>query len=523
MEMDFGKAFKEWQEIAKPPHKMEEQPHEQKQTTEKAVEPFGHSISQSNKVTNSKRVFDVVEQRCFYLIVDTLRNGNRRASVCDNLFDDNLTISMTSEYLAKATDVKKVRRAFESLKKLRDKGIEIETDDGKLLYVGLINWAEYSPRNKQYEIEVSKKIIPYLVEDCDKSKLPKFHIEELDTEEEIDNEWIADSKMETLSYTTRFGNFGFGAMLSCFYVPFTEYNISGERVASNYYTETIAAFNVSYNFLAGYDFKGFASGLTFKTAWRGVPDFADNDTNAIKSFSGLGQSGLAFMLDMGLALQFNFLKYFASRDPNVRVGFAIQNLGVGFTGLGSKSGLRLDDPLPTMLTAGISVKFFPFLTASADIKQPINLFDITNYQIFSFSIGADFAFTDTFSLLAGIEIKGGNPRLSVGGEFEYKQMRVNLNYTLDLTSSLNPVNRISISGRFLLGDRGRAERQKEIDRLYSEGLVYYYSSEWEKAIQTWEKVLEIDKRFDPAILGIESAKAQMSMIEKVRDTMFFEE
>ena len=111
----------------------------------------------------------------------------------------------------------------------------------------------------------------------------------------------------------------------------------------------------------------------------------------------------------------------------------------------------------------------------------------------------------------------------MGGEFEYKQMRVNLNYTLDLTSSLNPVNRISISGRFLLGDRGRAERQKEIDRLYSDGLVYYYSSEWEKAIQTWEKVLEIDKRFDPAILGIESAKAQMSMIEKVRDTMFFEE
>ena len=38
-----------------------------------------------------------------------------------------------------------------------------------------------------------------------------------------------------------------------------------------------------------------------------------------------------------------------------------------------------------------------------------------------------------------------------------------------------------------------------------------------------KKVLEIDKRFDPAILGIESAKAQMSMIEKVRDTMFFEE
>jgi hypothetical protein len=337
------------------------------------------------------------------------------------------------------------------------------------------------------------------------------------------NEWIADSKMEALSYTTRFGNFGFGVQLNCFYVPFTEYNIQGERVASNYYTETILALNASYNFLAGYDFKGFASGVSFKTAWRGVPDFTDNNTNEIRSFSGLGQSGMAFMLDLGLVLQFNFLKYFASRDPNVRIGFAAQNIGVGFTGLGSKSGFRLDDPLPTIVSAGISVKFFPFLTVAADIKQPLNLLDITNYQIFSFSIGADFSFHENFSILTGLEIKGGNPKISVGGEFEYKQMRLNVNYTLDLTSSLNPVNRISLSGKMLLGDRGRAKVQEEIDKLYSEGLVYYYSSEWEKAIETWEKVLEIDKRYDPAILGIESAKAQMSMIQKVRDTMFFEE
>ena len=47
--------------------------------------------------------------------------------------------------------------------------------------------------NKEYpeEIRWNEKssfieIIPYLVEDCDKSKLPKFHIGELDTEEEID-------------------------------------------------------------------------------------------------------------------------------------------------------------------------------------------------------------------------------------------------------------------------------------------------------------------------------------------------
>ena len=340
------------------------------------------------------------------------------------------------------------------------------------------------------------------------------------------NAWIADSKLESLAFTTRFKkipHLSYGGYISCFYLPFTEYNLFGDRLQGSYYTESIAAINASYNFLAGYDFKGFALGFTFKTSWRGVPDFTDNDSNAIIKFSGLSQSGIAFMSDFGLVLQFNFLKYFASREPNVRIGFAAQNIGVGFTGLGSKTGLKLDDPLPTSLSAGISVKFFPFLTVSADIKQPFNLFNLADYQLFSICAGVDFAFTDSFSLLAGLELKGGNPRLSVGGEFDYKQMRVNLNYTLDLTTSMNPVNRISISGKLLLGDRGRAKVQEQIDKLYAEGLVYYYSSEWEKAIETWEKVLEIDKRFDPAILGIESAKAQMSMIKKVRDTMFFEE
>lgn len=337
------------------------------------------------------------------------------------------------------------------------------------------------------------------------------------------NAWIADSKMESLCYSTRFGNLGIGAQLNCFYVPFSEYNIMGQRVASNYYSETTAAVNVSYNFLAGYEFKGFALGFTFKTCFRGVPDYTDNDTNAIKKHSGIGQSGIAFMGDLGVVLQFNFLKYFASRDPNVRIGFTAQNLGVGITGLGTAGGIRLDDPLPTSLCAGISVKFFPFLTACVDIKQPVNLMNLSNYQLFSLSIGADFSFADYFSILAGLELKGGNPRLSLGAEFEYNNTRINLNYTLDLTSSGNPVNRISLSAKLLLGDKGRAETQKKIDALYNEGLVYYYSSEWEKAIETWEKILEIDKRYDPAIIGIESAKAQMNMIQKVRDTMFFEE
>ena len=65
--------------------------------------------------------------------------------------------------------------------------------------------------------------------------------------------------METLCATSRNGNLGYGAQFKCFYVPFSEYNLYGDRVAGSYYTETSATINVSYNFLAGYDFKGLDS------------------------------------------------------------------------------------------------------------------------------------------------------------------------------------------------------------------------------------------------------------------------
>ena len=337
------------------------------------------------------------------------------------------------------------------------------------------------------------------------------------------NSWIADSKFDTVVYTTRIDNMGIGFQAGCLYLPFSEYNMFGERVNAGYYSETNIAANISYNFLAGYDFKGLAIGATIKSAFRSVPDYTDNDTDAIKSFSGLAQSGLGIMADIGIMMQFNFLKFFASRTPNVRIGISAQNLGVALTGLGSSSGIKLDDPLPTFFAAGISCQFLPIITATFDIKQPVNLLAPGDYQMFSVSAGAILAFTKTFSLLVGAELKGGNPRFSVGSELQLSKSRINFNYTLDLTSSFSPVNRISLSAKVLLGDRGRAERQKVIDELYSQALEYYANSEWEKAIETWEAILKLNKRYDPVIIGIESARAQIEMYEKVRESMFFAE
>ena len=337
------------------------------------------------------------------------------------------------------------------------------------------------------------------------------------------NSWIADSKLETLAYTTRFKNiphFSYGGYIFCFYLPFTEYDLFGDRVAGNYYTETVAAINASYNLLAGYDFKGLATGITIKTGWRGMPNYTDNDTGAIISGSGLAQSGLSIMADIGFMLQFNFLKFYSSRDPNVRIGISAQNIGVSLTGFGEQ--IKLDDPLPSTIAAGISVKLIKPITISADFVQPINLFDIGTYLIPYFNTGISIQFASFVSLLAGFQLKGANPRISTGLEFEVAKIRLNMNYTLDLTTSLAPLNRISLSAKILLGDKGRSITDAQVDEYYKLGLKYYADAQWEDAILVWQEAVKLNKRFDPAIQGIQSARYQIEMFQKIKESLMLD-
>lgn len=337
------------------------------------------------------------------------------------------------------------------------------------------------------------------------------------------NMWIADSKMETIAATTRFKNIphlSLGGFVSCFYLPFTEYNIFGDRVAASYYSETLAAINFSYNFLAGYDFKGFSLGGNLKTAWRGMPNYTDNNTNEVINNSGLAQSGLAFMGDLGLLLQFNFLKFYYSRDPNVRIGFSAQNLGVSLTGWGQE--VVLDDPLPSLLSAGISVKFVKPVTLSLEFQQPINLQNLSTYLKPYIASGISLEFTNFLSFLGGFAIKGGNPRFSAGFEFEVAKVRFNFNYTLDFTSSFSPLNKLSLSLKLKLGDKGRSIIDKQVDEYYQQGLIYYAEADYQAAIDVWKEALKLNKRFDPAKLGIQSAQYQIDMFQLIKESLLLD-
>ena len=183
---------------------------------------------------------------------------------------------------------------------------------------------------------------------------------------------------------------------------------------------------------------------------------------------------------------------------------------------------KIDAPLPSVMQLGISYKVIEPLLLTLEFKQPFNLFNITEYQTFSLGTGIQFDFNKNISVMAGFLIKGGNPRISIGSDIEIRKIRFNINYTLDLTSSANPINRISIGAKMILSDKGRSITQKNVDKFYHQGLVAYAQGNYEEAILQWKLALDLDKYFDPAQEGIKSAKMQILMFQKLQDIQHFD-
>ncbi len=329
------------------------------------------------------------------------------------------------------------------------------------------------------------------------------------------NAWIADSAIDTIAFSQRMGNLGYGASLKTFYVPFTEYSIVGNSVSQGYYSESVGLLNISYNFLAGYYFKGLSVGANVKVGFRGVPDYADDATGEIIAGSGLSQSAVAFMGDIGFLMRFNIGKLYSSREPNFNIGLAVTNVGASFVGLDSE--LELDDPLPTIATIGLSYKMIRPIMLTMDFQQPLNIFDISNSEQFAIGFGVEGTVTDFFSIQGGFLLKGGNPKISLGSEIDWNDLTFSLSYSLDLTTSFSPVNRISLSAKMNLGDRGRKELQEVVDSLYTQGLDYYVNGQFSDAITIWEEALELFPLFDPAIAGIKAANQSIELRNTIQN------
>ncbi|MCL2440731.1 MAG: UPF0164 family protein [Treponema sp.] len=320
------------------------------------------------------------------------------------------------------------------------------------------------------------------------------------------NNWIADTKIESAAYATRFGNLGVAAGLKWLYLPFTEYNYYAERVSSGYYSEGVAILNTSYNFLSGYYFSGISFGVNLKGAFRIMPDYTDNSDIVIKG-SGLSQSAVMAMADVGFLTRFNMFKTYQAREKNASAALVIRNLGPP----------SMDEPLPTVASAGFSYKPIRPVTLALDFFVPLNLIDIELSELPYGAFGLSVNVTDFLAMRTGLMVKPGSSRLTVGSAVNLENISLDVNYTMDFLTQLQPLNRVSLAVRLNLGDRGRKLISDKVDELYLLGLDAYSRGNLEDARLCWEEALRIDSRFDPAKESLAMLEDREGLTERVEN------
>lgn len=120
-------------------------------------------IAQSNALTSSRYDFSKIEKNVIYHIIRKVRHDYVEGTMQRDLFE-NMYVYIDAADLAQITDEKHTQEARAALRSLRHKDIEMEDAAGNWLNVGFINYAKYKAKEKVYEVEVSKEIMPHLVE-----------------------------------------------------------------------------------------------------------------------------------------------------------------------------------------------------------------------------------------------------------------------------------------------------------------------------------------------------------------------
>jgi hypothetical protein len=315
--------------------------------------------------------------------------------------------------------------------------------------------------------------------DLENTELALFH-----------NNLIADTNMEGLGYTTRIEDFGVGVGGKFLHVPFTEYDDFGVQQASARYLETVVAANISYNILNSFYFNGVAVGANLKAAYRGIPDVI-----------APGQSAAGLMTDIGVLSRFNFLKFFPSRTRNFAVGTVIRNLGPNVLG----------EPLPTNWTTGIAYAPLRPVLIGFDLSVPMTPFSPLPAERVGYATGVAVTVTDFFVMRSGFQLKGGNPRVTMGGSVTIEDLTVTVNYTLDMTTQLTAFDRFSVQAGFALGDRGRGDRRDLVRNLYLDALQAFAAGDLEKTIELTRRIVAIDSTFQPAAETLQMAERMQSL------------
>ena len=121
------------------------------------------TLYQANPLTESRYEFSPTEKNAFYIVIRQVRKNYVEREPPRTEFE-NMRVEITPNDLVQITDKDHTERAKRALRSLRDKSIEFEDEEGNWLYCGFINQARYVAKKGVYEVEVSRDLMPYLVQ-----------------------------------------------------------------------------------------------------------------------------------------------------------------------------------------------------------------------------------------------------------------------------------------------------------------------------------------------------------------------
>ena len=291
------------------------------------------------------------------------------------------------------------------------------------------------------------------------------------------NNWIADSSIESITYTRRFGDLGIAAAGKFLHVPFTHYDTTSRQVSGGRYSEGSVGINASYNLLRSYSFPGISVGATIKTAYRYVPEvIAPNQTI------------IGFAADIGVLSRFDLFKTYSARTPNFAAGASARNFGppVG------------NEPLPSQITTGVAYSPVRPVTVASDLIVPVSLASGVPPSPIGGALGVTVRITSFFAAQTGILLRTGGSRFSMGATLALSDIILDVNYNLDLATQFSSLDRFSVQARLNFGDEGRAATRKLVDEYYLEAWRASAVGKTDLAIEYSQRALDLDPSFSPA-------------------------
>jgi tetratricopeptide (TPR) repeat protein len=111
-------------------------------------------------------------------------------------------------------------------------------------------------------------------------------------------------------------------------------------------------------------------------------------------------------------------------------------------------------------------------------------------------------------------MEASNPTISLGAAITLGTLALTMNYNLDLSGSLSPLDKFSVQAKFELGDSGRLARFQQAEALYLQGVEEFANGNYDKAIALWEQVLKLDPKYQPAADDIRTVQRTMILQEQ---------